>query len=272
MTPVNTPRETAPTTPATVPSGAAGAINVGRLGELAGVPLYELVKRHVSEAILFGHWPPGTLLPSEVALAQNFGVAVGTVRRALANLTAEGLLARRRKTGTVVTGRSPHHSLRSFFQYFRLHGLDGSLVRSHAKVIRVERDAGTPIERRLLELRDGVEVLRLHRVRGVGGIPIMHDRMVASADRLPGFPDTPGAVPELIYLHLLERYGIRISAVREQLSAGLADDADLKLLDLKPPAAVLIIDEVAFDQAGAPTILSSHRARTDRHCYVNEVQ
>ena len=66
-----------------------------------------------------------------------FGVAVGTVRRALGDLTAEGMLRRRRKTGTVVTGRTPHHSLRHFFQYFRLHDRDGELVRSAAKVLSV---------------------------------------------------------------------------------------------------------------------------------------
>lgn len=77
-------------------------------------------------------WAPGAVLPGEVALAHRFGVAVGMVRRALAGLVAEGLLARRPRAGTVVTGHSPKHSLRFFFRYFRLHGVDGSLKRSRA--------------------------------------------------------------------------------------------------------------------------------------------
>src|SRR5471030_3169518 len=91
---------------------------IRRLNGQAAAPLYEGVKRQISEAILLGQWAPGTVLPGEVALTQLFGVAVGTVRRALMDLTAEGLLTRRRKTGTIVTGRTPHHSLRYFFQYF----------------------------------------------------------------------------------------------------------------------------------------------------------
>lgn len=248
------------------------ARDLGRLDEHAGVPLYELVKRQLSEAILFGKWPPGTLLPSEVALAQRFGVAVGTMRRALAELTAEGLLTRRRKTGTVVTGRSPHHSLRSFFQYFRLHGRDGELLRSRARVIAVARRPGTKDECRRLELPPRTELLHLRRVRRIDNVPVMIDNMIMAAARIPGFPDRPEDVPELIYLHLLERYGIRISAVREQVTAQLATGEDLKLLALKPPAALLIIDEIAFDQSGTPTILGEHHARTDRHCYVNEVR
>jgi len=252
------------------PDGIAQGIR--RLGADAGVPLYELVKRELSEAILLGQWPPGTQLPGEVTLAQSFGVAVGTVRRALAELTAEGLLTRRRKTGTVVTGRSPHHSLRTFFQYFRLHGLDGSVLRSRAEVIDVTREPGTEDECRRLDRAAGADVLRVRRVRRIDGVPVMIDRMTMAADRLPGFPERPAEVPELIYLHLLERYGIRISAVREQLTARLAGAADLALLALAAPAAILVIDEIAYDQSGAPTILGDHHARTDRHCYVNEVR
>ena len=66
-------------TAAAAPPGPAFA----RLGEATGAPLHEAVKRRVSEAILVGEWSPGTVLPSEVALAAMFGVAVGTVRRAL---------------------------------------------------------------------------------------------------------------------------------------------------------------------------------------------
>ena len=75
-----------------------------RLNEGEGAPLYEVVKRHISESILQGELPAGTILPSENSLAAKFGVSVGTVRKALAALTTEGMLMRRRKTGTVVTG------------------------------------------------------------------------------------------------------------------------------------------------------------------------
>ncbi len=243
-----------------------------RLSGQGAVPLYEAVKRQVSEAILLGTWPPGTVLPNEVSLAGMFGVAVGTVRRALGDLTAEGLLSRRRKTGTVVTGRSPHHSLRFFFQYFRLHGIDGSLQRSRARVLSLAVGPATRDEAAGLGLGEGAQVLRLHRTRSVGGRPVMHDRFVLPADRVPDFPREAGRVPELLYLHLLEHYGIRISAVREQLSADLATDEDLALLDLTPPAAVLTIEGIAYDQTSTPILLGTHRATTRAHRYVNEVR
>jgi GntR family transcriptional regulator len=253
-------------------SSPIAAIETPNLALNGAAPLYEIVKRRVSEAILLGQWPPGHALPSEVTLAQSFGVAVGTMRRALSDLTAEGLLSRRRKTGTVVTGRAPHHSLRFFFQYFRLHGMDGALLRSTPKVLGVERGAASSEEARRLELAPEAEVLRVHRLRLIDGRPIMRDHYVFPAARLPDFPTSRDAIPELLYLHLLEHYSIRISAVREQITAELADAEDARLLKLKPPASVLVINEISFDQSGTPTIFGLHRATTARHCYVNEVR
>lgn len=239
---------------------------------LHAVPLYEQVKRHLSEMILLGEWQPGTLLPSETDLARRFGVAVGTMRHALSDLAAEGLISRRRRLGTVVTGRSPHQSLRFFFQYFRLHGIDGALLRSSVKLLKVERGPADAAERERLALggEPQAEVIRIARLRLVEERPVMLDRMILRAERLDDFPLE--AVPERLYLFLLEDYGIRISAVRESLSAELATPEDCRHLGLASPAALLMIDEVAYDQTGTAVIWATHRAITDRYRYVNEVR
>lgn len=253
--------------PLAIPQGA-----IPNLTATEALPLYEKAKRHMSEAILMGEWPPGTVLPNETALAQMFGIAVGTVRRAMSDLVAEGLLSRRRKTGTVVTGRSPHHSMRIFFQYFRLHRADGTLARSRAEVLSVDVQKASEREGEQLQIAPGAEVLKIHRIRHVDDRPVMHDRLTLAAERVPGLPREPAALPELIYIHLLERYGIRISAVREQLTADFADEEDARLLNLTLPAPILTIDEIAYDQAGIPTIIGWHRASTERHRYINEVR
>jgi GntR family transcriptional regulator len=236
------------------------------------VPLYEHVKRQIAEAILVGELSPGTVLPGEVALAARYGVAVGTVRRALADLTADGMLVRRRKTGTVVTGRAPQHSLRFFFQYFRLHGEDGSLQRSTPEVLSVAIHPATSKEAAVFSEAAGEPLLHLRRIRRVGRAAIMHSRISLVARRVPDFPTAPTRVPALLYLHLLDAYGIRIAAVREKLSAELADAEDRRLLGLRAPGAVLVIREEAYDQTGALALLSEHRATTARHQYVNEIR
>jgi GntR family transcriptional regulator len=242
-----------------------------KLSELS-LPLYEVVKRQITEAIMLGSLEPGSVLPSEVALSQTYGVAVGTIRRALMDLTNDGLLSRRRKTGTVVTGRKPQHSLRLFFQYFRLHGLDGSLSKSVTNVTSRARRGATSAEAEKLQIEPGAPIVTFHRVRIVDDRPIMHEHLTLSAERVPNFPERLEEIPSLFYLHLLEHYGIRISAIREQIGADLASEEDARWLELMLPAAVLTIDEVCYDQMAVPVLICSHRATTANHRYVNEVQ
>lgn len=60
------------------------------------------VKAAILHRITAGDWGPGVLLPGEVELAAEFGVARATLHRAMRELTDEGILERRRKAGTRV--------------------------------------------------------------------------------------------------------------------------------------------------------------------------
>lgn len=232
-------------------------------------PLYDQVARLISERILVGEWVPGTVLPAETELARTFGVSVGTMRRALADLVREGLLSRRRKTGTVVTGRTPHHTLSQFFAYFRLHRRDGSRLTSDTRTRAVTRRAADADETAALVLTPGDAVFDVARIRLIDGRTIMHEHLVLPAAFIPDFP--PQRVPTLLYRHLLDVYGIRIAAVRENIRAEAVNDEDRALLDLRGACAVLVIEEVAYDQTGRATIRARHRALTDDFMYVNEI-
>lgn len=60
------------------------------------------VKAEVLNRLRNGIWGPGDLLPGEVDLAIEFGCSRTTVNRALRELSADGIIDRRRKTGTHV--------------------------------------------------------------------------------------------------------------------------------------------------------------------------
>jgi GntR family transcriptional regulator len=236
------------------------------------VPLHERLRRELSERVLLGSWPPGSAVPGEVELAAEFDVAVGTVRRALSALVAEGMLARRPRVGTVVTGRTPEHSLRFFFRYFRLHGADGSLQHSLAVPQALWRAPATTGEAPRLGVAPGAALVHIRRVRQVAERPVMLDHYRIPQALVPGFPEDAAAVPELLFLHLLERWGLRVTAVREELRADLATADDAAALGLILPAALLVIEETGFDPAARPLLLGTHRASTEAHHYINEVR
>ena len=67
-----------------------------------GGAVYAQLAARLRGDILAGRLRPGHRLPSETTLQQQFGLARGTVRRAVAVLRAEGLVVVRRGHGVVV--------------------------------------------------------------------------------------------------------------------------------------------------------------------------
>ena len=65
-------------------------------------PLYQKIKRYISDKIHSGEFPPNGRVPSEHELVREFSVSRMTVNRALRELATEGLLARVPGVGTFV--------------------------------------------------------------------------------------------------------------------------------------------------------------------------
>ncbi len=67
-----------------------------------GVPPYEQIRLQVLAHVAAGRLHPGDRMPTIRDLATDLGVAPGTVQRAYRELEQAGVVATRRRTGTVV--------------------------------------------------------------------------------------------------------------------------------------------------------------------------
>ncbi|MEO9649104.1 MAG: GntR family transcriptional regulator [Roseobacter sp.] len=247
--------------------------SVGRA--LAATPLYEQVKDRVMQLILDGTWPEGHILPAETELARQLGVSYGTARQALQILTKEGVLLRKPRIGTVVTGRTPHHTLDRFYKHYRLHNTKNELINTQTVVKSVHARPATADEAICFRSNEIFDVISLVRVRLHNARPVMIDHIAIPEHLIPGFPRLPSDVPELLLGHLRDEYGLRIRAVREALRADIATSQDVSLLELNAtsgPTAILVIDDVCFDSKNQALLTASHRALSDDYRYVNEVQ
>lgn len=247
-------------------------IDVG--AALTAAPLHEQVTARIASRIADGRWPEGFVLPPEAELAKQLGVSYGTIRRSMQALAQDGLVIRRRRTGTVVTGRAPRHSLDRWYKYYRLHAKDGQLINTETRNVDLRRDVATRKEAEQLRLPDAAPVGRITRLRLYEGRPVMIDRITLPIGRLLGFPESAEDLPPLLYKWLLEEHGLRLGALREQVTARIATEEDRQLLDLSSdePVALLEIDEIGYDLQNEPLIVMRHAALTDEHCYVNEVR
>ncbi|WP_407178760.1 GntR family transcriptional regulator [Bradyrhizobium sp. STM 3562] len=77
---------------------------------------YAYVARSLTEAIATGRYPVGSVLPNEIELAAQFGVSRSTVRAAMQELQASGLVSRKKSAGTRVEASSPSLGGHGFIQ------------------------------------------------------------------------------------------------------------------------------------------------------------
>jgi len=80
------------------------------------VTRYAYVARELMQAIADGRYPVGSLLPNEFELTEQFAVSRSTVRAAMRELQASGIVSRKRNAGTRVEASSPQHSPSGFSQ------------------------------------------------------------------------------------------------------------------------------------------------------------
>ncbi|WP_344144332.1 GntR family transcriptional regulator, partial [Polymorphospora rubra] len=71
------------------------------------IPRYRQIADELRQRIKSGTLPAGAALPTEVELMEQWGVARGTVREAIALLRAEGLISTARHRGSHVRPRWP---------------------------------------------------------------------------------------------------------------------------------------------------------------------
>lgn len=69
----------------------------------SGTPQYEQLRQQIAALVVAGELTEGDRLPTVRTLATDLGIAAGTVARAYRDLEAGGVVATRRRVGTVVT-------------------------------------------------------------------------------------------------------------------------------------------------------------------------
>ncbi|APW39671.1 GntR family transcriptional regulator [Rhodoferax koreense] len=214
------------------------------------------IARHLTEAITSAHFEVGTLLPTELELCKHYGTSRHTIRAALAELQALGLVSRRKNVGTRVVSAKPKLSFRpSLASVDDLVHFGTEHVRVVQSIERVEAGGALAGE---LGCAEGAVWLRFSSLRmetEKGSLPIGWTDVYVDpayheiADVVRASPDT------LISALIEERFGRRIEEIQQDVRASALDDADIaKALGLEVGASVLKIvrryldaDSVAFE-------------------------
>lgn len=208
------------------------------------LPLYQRLHDELSDRIAAQRWRPGEAIPTEAELVKEFAASVGTVRKAIDMLVAEGALERFQGRGTFVR-RARFDS--SLFRFFRFQKENGERQVPEARILRREvLDAPSAVAS-ALRLAPGAQVIHLTRVRLLDAKPLLAESIWLPKDKFAALLDIDtGEFGDLLYPLYEERCGQVIASAEEDLTAEAVDDVHARLLQLEPGAPVIVVERVAL--------------------------
>jgi GntR family transcriptional regulator len=227
-------------------------------------PKYAQVIDELRRRIESGVYPPGSLLPSEHQLSDEFRIARPTVVRALRVLRDDGWIETQQGRGSFVRGRPALAGLEA-----QRPG-EGALNRDEAD------EAGDPIEMgkaspparvaALLGLADDADVIARRRLVRLDGEPSELVTWWVPAALADG-TDLAGTAPvrEGVRAHLARRKGVRVDHVLEQVVARHPASHEAKLLGVGKTAAMLALYVTGRDASGGPVLVLEVVMPGDRH-------
>lgn len=214
-----------------------------------GVSRYGQIAARLQRKIVAGEWLPGTAIPAESALAVEFGIALGTIRQAIAVLVQEGLLERVQGKGTFVRNGLTGASMTRFFRF-----RDGSRAGAEiprSEILSCRRARLDKTLTTLFGLGSDAHGLAISRRRWLDDKPRLYESIWLPLPRCEPLRQLPKAEwGDLLYPLLGRQCGITIHrAVDEVTFRPLAADeaAQLELPEGHPCA---LVTRRAFDLQG----------------------
>lgn len=208
------------------------------------LPLYQRLRDEIAHQIARNVWRSGEPIPTEAELAASHGVAVGTVRKAIDLLVADGLVERQQGRGTFV--RRPRFD-RSLFRFFRHLGPDGRQAVPEGRILGRETRPAPGAVRDALGLGARAEAIHLRRVRLFDGRPILSEEIWLPADRFAALLDTSlEEIGDLLYPAYERLCGEIVARAEETLTVASAQAADTGDLGIPEGTPVVAVERLAF--------------------------
>lgn len=201
-------------------------------------PLYQQLASVLRGAIQQGDLAIGDELPKEAEIAGKYSVSLITVRQALRDLEAAGLIRKRSAKPAVVTGVGPDSNLNWSFQNFT----DMAMFTKDARleVLDYER-SDNAILRERFGLPSGEKGYRLRSIlHGPGGrrtrVTTYFPPDIGSSLKKSDFKDT------LIFRTVQNRLGIEVSVANVVIRADIADAEMAADLNISVGSAALVVE------------------------------
>lgn len=229
------------------------------------LPLYQRLRDEMLAKIGSGEWLPGTPIPTEAELTRTYGVAIGTVRKAVDTLVNDGLLLRNQGRGTFV--RRPDFEA-SFFRFFRQVSTSGNQIVPESRILNREQRSPSEHIRSVLHLAEADSTIAIDRLRFVNGRSVFKEEIWLPESRFAPLLDVaPEAFGNLLYPFYEMQCGQLIASAKETLTVAAADAEIAETLEIHKGAPIVVIERVALGYDRTPLEYRVSRGSADGFRY-----
>ena len=222
-----------------------------------GIPLYYQLKEHLLREIQ-QHYEAGDLLPSESAIETQYGVSRITVRKAIEELSREGIVVKKQGKGTFVQEQKILYDaniIGSLTQ--RLEAQKHQLKTQSIEYITIT-------EAHHAKTLLGCETLLcIKRFRTLDGAPFALMLNYIDATKVPGLKEKFDT--ESLYTIYKEQYGISFWHAEETVEAKAATREQSKKLKIPENSPLLCLQRLSFDKKGRPMEYSDIVIKSDMY-------
>ena len=208
---------------------------------LIALPIFVQISEVIAREISAGRLIDGERLPPEKAMANEYGVAVGTLRKALHLLQSRGLLERKHGSGNYV---KVSNKLDGVYSFFRLELLEGGGLPS-AKLLSVDRVKKSSDLPKFGSSKFG---FRFRRLRFLNNHPAALEEIWLDADCAKRV--NPGNISESLYQFYKSKLGLWISRVDDRISISMVPSWTVDQFKPSPESVVGFVERLAYDQDG----------------------
>ena len=240
-----------------------GQHTAARLSKLENsLPAYRRIHRIIRQRIENGHLRPGDIVDSERELARAHQVSLMTARHALAELERDGLVERRRGSGTFVAPpKIQFNRLTSFTEQMATRSLAPQSKVLSSRIIQSEPDIAAR-----LGLSPMTPLLVIERLRKAAGEPFALETCYFSAEHYGPLARAP-LDRQSLFLLLQNDFGEKLAYSDENIDATVADPQLARLLNVPRGAPLLRIRQVIFSEMGTAITYVLGLYRSDRHTF-----
>ncbi|MGW5474857.1 GntR family transcriptional regulator [Streptomyces chartreusis] len=234
-------------------------------GESGTVLKRERVRDHILE--LMESLNPGDAIPSERSLCAALNVSRPTLRAAVDELVAAGLLVREHGRGMFVAPEKITQELVSDHQAMVVPRASGAWTSRLLEFTTIA--AGARVGRKL-HLSPAADIVYVARLRLVDGVPMAIEHLHIPASLVPALTEQELEAGDL-YEHLHHRHGVQVSEAVQTIEPTVVSQAEAKILEVPHLSPALLFERLTTDTDGRAVEYVHSIYRGDRYRIVTRL-